>query len=82
MGRTKIRREMAKNSTEARANLLRAVKKIGGLRKTSFIVDISETALRSWLKNGDLNRAQVIHAFRFARAAGESIEAFIVVEDE
>jgi hypothetical protein len=74
---------MAKNSAEARANLLRAVKRIGGLRKTSFIVDISETALRSWIKAGDLNRAQAAHVFRLARAAGESsIEPFIVVDDD
>jgi hypothetical protein len=52
------------------------------LRKTSFIVDISENALRAWLKVGDLNKAQTIHAFRFARAAGESIENFIVVQDD
>jgi len=53
------------------------------LRKTSFIVDISETALRSWIKAGDLNRAQAAHVFRLARAAGESsIEPFIVVDDD
>ena len=75
---------MAKRTVEARADLLRAVKKIGGLRKTSYMVDISETALRSsWLKAGDLNRAQALHAFKFARVAGESsIEPFIVVQDD
>jgi hypothetical protein len=32
-------------------------------------------------KTGDLNDTKTISAFRFARAAGESIEAFMVVED-
>src|ERR1700730_3011920 len=82
MSRVKIRREMAKNTAEARANMLKGIKRIGGLRKVSYIVDISETSLRAWIKTGDLNKAQTIHAFRFARAAGESIESFIVVDDE
>jgi hypothetical protein len=81
MNHVRIRR-MAKNTSEARANLLKAIKKIGGMRKTSAVVDISEAALKLWLRTGDLNKSQAIRAFKFARAAGESIEAFLVVEHE
>lgn len=73
---------MAKNTSETRANLLRAVKKIGGMRKVSAAVDISEAAVKLWIKTGDLNDTKTINAFRFARAAGESIENFIVVQDD
>jgi hypothetical protein len=63
------RRDNAREQpSEARANMLRAVKKIGGMRKVSAVVDISEAAVKLWIKTGDLNDAKTINAFRFARA--------------
>jgi hypothetical protein len=73
---------MAKNTAQARAAILKAIKKIGGIRKVSAACDISEAAIKLWIKTGALNDTKTINAFRFARAAGESIEAFIVVEDD
>jgi hypothetical protein len=81
MKRSKIR-HMAKNTAEVRTSIIRAIKKIGGPRKVSAAVDISEANLKIWVRTGDLNDAKAINVFRFARAAGESIEAFLVVEDD
>jgi hypothetical protein len=72
---------MAKNTTQARAAILKAIKKIGGVRKVSAACDISEAAIKLWIKTGDLNDTKAVNAFRFARAAGEPLEAFIVVEE-
>jgi hypothetical protein len=44
--------------------------------------EISEAAIKLWIKTGDLNDTKTINAFRFAEAAGGSIENFIVVQDD
>ena len=73
---------MAKSTSQARAAILKAIKKIGGIRKVSAACDISEAAIKLWIKTGDLNDTKAVNAFRFARAADEPIEAFIVVKDD
>lgn len=50
--------------------------------KRSGICDVSEWAIKLWLKAGNLNKAKAANAQRFARAAGESIENFLVLPDE
>jgi hypothetical protein len=67
-------REMAKRELSARLK--------GGARKVSGICDVSEWAIKLWLKAENLNKAKSANAQRFARAAGESIENFLVLPDE
>jgi hypothetical protein len=73
---------MARTAGEAKRALNAAVKKLGGPRKVSGICDVSEWAVKLWMKAGNLNKAKAVNAQRFARAAGESIENFLVLPDQ
>jgi hypothetical protein len=73
---------MAKTAGEARRALNAAVKRLGGPRRVSAICDVSEWAVKLWLKTGNLNQAKALNAQKFARASGASIEDFLVISED
>jgi hypothetical protein len=73
---------MAKNYKEARKNLDSAIEEFGGLTKVAAASAVSEQTVRNWKAAGNLNKADAVNAFKFARAVGQSLEKFLVVPDE
>jgi len=73
---------MASNAKEARRNLDAAIDKFGGLTKAAAASAVSEQTVRNWKAVGNLNKADAVNAFRFARAIGEPLERFLVLAEE
>jgi hypothetical protein len=71
---------MASTKAEARRNLKAAVARLGGNRKVGALCDVNEWAVKLWLKSGNLNKVQARNAERFAKAAGEPLQNFLVEE--
>jgi hypothetical protein len=69
---------VAKTKPEAKRNLERAVERLGGPTKVAALCGMSEWAVKLWVRTGNLNRAIALNAHRFARAAGEPLESFLV----
>ena len=73
---------MAKNAKEARRNLDAAIDKFGGLTKVAAASGVSEQTVRNWKAAGNLNKADAVNAFKFARAIGQPLEPFLILSDE
>jgi hypothetical protein len=73
---------MANNAKEARKNLDAAIEKFGGLTKVAAASGVSEQTVRNWKAVGNLNKADAVNAFKFARAVGQSLEDFLIVLDD
>jgi len=59
-----------------------AIDKFGGLTKVAAASEVSEQTVRNWKAAGNLNKADAVNAFRFARATGEPLERFLILSDE
>lgn len=73
---------MAKNAKEARRNLNVAIDKFGGLTKAAAASGVSEQTVRNWKAAGNLNKADAVNAFKFARAIGQPLELFLILSEE
>lgn len=73
---------MARNAKEARRNLDAAIHKFGGLTKVAAASGVSEQTVRNWKAAGNLNKADAVNAFKFARAIGEPLERFLILSEE
>lgn len=62
----------------AKQALERAIERLGGPRQVAALCDVSEWNVKLWLKRGSLNDVKARNAHRFAQAAGEPLDRFLI----
>ena len=72
---------MATNAKDARRNLDMAIDKFGGLTKVAAAAGVSEQTVRNWRAVGNLNKADAVNAFNFARAVAQPLENFLLISE-
>ena len=66
---------------EVRLNLDQAIDQLGGPTQVAARCRVTEHAVSQWKKRGHLNGVRLINAIRFAKAAKQPVEHFVVSED-